>query len=87
MFKGKVIEIDRPRGFGFIETDEGAKIFFHQRWLRKIRFRDLNIGDEVVFAVNHGPRGLRAHNLQLAADIDDMVQVSRGDELFKEQFD
>ncbi|SYZ72569.1 Cold shock protein CspB (modular protein) [Candidatus Zixiibacteriota bacterium] len=87
MFRGKVIEIDRPRGFGFIKTDSGEKIFFHQRWLRKIRFRELQIGDEVIFTINQGPRGPRAHNLRLAADAEEIVQVSRGDELFKEQFD
>lgn len=63
MIKGKIVVIERSKGYGFIEADDGSEIFFHQRWLRKIKFRELNIGDEVVFAVHTGPRGLRAYNL------------------------
>ena len=85
MFKGKIKSIERSKGFGFIETDEGEKVFFHQRWLRKIKFRDLNEGDEVVFSANMGPRGLRAYHLNLAGNEEgEQVRVTRADELFKD---
>jgi CspA family cold shock protein len=66
MQKGVIVSINRSRGYGFIESDHGAKIFFHQRWLRDIRFRDLSIGDMVVFNIDQGPRGPRAQNMNLA---------------------
>jgi CspA family cold shock protein len=85
MYKGKVISIDRPSGFGFIETDEGQKVFFHQRWLRKVKFRDLKLGDEMIFAINFGPRGPRAFNMMPASEEESLTSVSAGDALFKEE--
>lgn len=85
MFKGKIKSIERSKGFGFIETDEGDKVFFHQRWLRKTKFRDLNEGDDVVFSANMGPRGLRAYHLSLAGDEEgEPVRITRANELFKD---
>lgn len=83
MIKGRIITIVRSHGFGFIETEEGEKVFFHQRWLRKVKFKDLNEGDEVMFLVNRGPRGPRAFSLNLVTDEDILETVDRGDELFK----
>ncbi len=85
MDKGKIKSIDRSKGFGFIETDDGDKIFFHQRWLRKIKFRDLSEGAEVVFSVNNGPRGPRAYHLCLAGlDDEESARVRRVEDLFKD---
>ena len=61
MNKGTISSIDRSKGYGFIESDDGIRVFFHQRWLKKIKFKDLNEGDEVVFLINHGPRGIRVN--------------------------
>lgn len=69
MCKGKIIEIERSKGYGFIESENGERVFFHQRWLKKIRFRDLTVGDEVAFSVNQGPRGPRAFNMMLPEDM------------------
>jgi len=69
MCKGKIVEIERSKGYGFIESDNGERIFFHQRWLKRIRFRDLKVGDEVAFTINQGPRGPRASNLIYPEDI------------------
>ncbi len=71
MTKGRIVVIERPKGYGFIEAEDGSEVFFHQRWLRKVKFRDLNVGDEVVFAVHQGPRGLRAHNLTPASEYEE----------------
>ncbi len=70
MYKGIISSIERSKGYGFIEAEDGERIFFHQRWLRKVRFRDLHKGDEVVFLVNMGERGPRAHHINLAANIE-----------------
>lgn len=69
MYKGKIVEINRPKGYGFIETGEGTRVFFHQRWLKKIKFSDLNIDTEIAFSVNQGPRGPRAFNILFSTDI------------------
>lgn len=86
MERGKIKTIDRPKGFGFIETDEGTKVFFHQRWLRKIKFKDLKEGDEVAFEINDGPRGPRAFNVGIASpsDREELVRVRAGDSIFKD---
>jgi len=83
MIKGKIVTIERSHGFGFVETEAGEKVFFHQRWLRKVKFRDLHEGDEVVFLVNRGPRGPRAFSINLVTNEDALETVNRGDELFK----
>jgi CspA family cold shock protein len=69
MSTGKIVEIERSKGYGFIEGANGERIFFHQRWLKKIRFRDLKPGDEVAFLINQGPRGPRAFNMIYPEDI------------------
>lgn len=85
MERGIIKSIDRSKGYGFIETESGDKIFFHQRWLRKIKFRDLSEGVEVVFSINNGPRGPRAYHLNLAGQDDaEMVRVRRVEEIFKD---
>jgi len=71
---GVIKEIVRDKGYGFIEAVDGRMVFFHQRWLKKLRFRNLNIGDEMAFLINDGPRGLRAFNLRLASDEDEIVR-------------
>lgn len=63
MCLGKIVEIVKSKGYGFIETADGERVFFHQRWLKKLKFRDLEVGIEVAFTINMGPRGARAHNM------------------------
>jgi CspA family cold shock protein len=85
MYKGKIKSIDRENGFGFIEAEDGQRVFFHQRWLRKTKFRDLNQGDEVVFDIDQGPRGPRAFHMMLASDAGrEEVRVRAVDTLFKD---
>jgi CspA family cold shock protein len=85
MLRGKIKTIDRARGFGFIAGDDGARVFFHQRWLKKIKFRDLNEGDEVIFEVNQGPRGPRAFNIALASSEENVLAETRNKNgLFKD---
>nr|MBN2277457.1 cold shock domain-containing protein [candidate division Zixibacteria bacterium] len=83
MDRGKIVSIERSKGYGFIEMEDGEKVFFHQRWLRKIKFRQLNEGDEVVFTINIGPRGPRAFHLNLADQEIQEIKTKRIAELFK----
>lgn len=63
MYQGIIVSIVRTHGYGFIENDVYDRVFFHQRWLRGVRFCDLKEGDTVSFDINTGPRGPRAFNL------------------------
>ncbi|UCD17515.1 MAG: cold shock domain-containing protein [Candidatus Zixiibacteriota bacterium] len=84
MANGFITEIDRPKGYGFIEAEDGSRVFFHQRWLRNVRFKNLSIGDEVVFSVNPGPRGPRAYNLVLASEQESASRMRPVEMLFKD---
>ncbi|RKX21205.1 MAG: hypothetical protein DRP51_04645, partial [Candidatus Zixiibacteriota bacterium] len=75
MYKGKIISIERSKGYGFIQSEVYDKLFFHQRWLRKVKFRDLEVGSEVTFGVNQGPRGPRAFNICLAGQNENAVKA------------
>lgn len=83
MIQGTIIEIVRDKGYGFVETEDGRKIFFHQRWLKYIKFRELRVGQVVVFDINQGPRGFRAHNLIKAEDKDQFIKSRPIESLFK----
>jgi cold shock CspA family protein len=65
MYHGIIASIIRTHGYGFIEHDVYDRVFFHQRLLRGVRFRDLKKGDTVNFDINFGPRVPRAFNLAL----------------------
>ncbi len=84
MQKGKIKSIERASGYGFITSDEGVQVFFHQRWLRNVKFSELKEGDEVVFEVNQGPRGLRAHRMTLAGAEKKPDKIRPVDRLFKD---
>jgi len=68
MAKGVVVRVERMHGFGFIQTQDGTEAFFHQRWLRAIRFRDVRIGSIVEFDLERGYRGFKAINLRFAEE-------------------
>jgi cold shock CspA family protein len=84
MTTGKVVEIVKSKGYGCIETDLGEKMFCHQRWLKKVRFKDLCVGSEVAFSINQGPRGPRAYNIILSSDLPQPKTVRIAELLFKE---
>jgi len=83
MTQGTIVEIVREKGYGFIEAENGRKIFFHQRWLKHVKFRDLRVGQAVIFDINEGPRGCRAHNLMRAEDKELFIKPRPIEALFK----
>ena len=64
MASGKVKWFDNKRGFGFIAQDSGQDVFVHHTSILGQGFKTLNEGDEVVFDVVPGDRGLKAQNVQ-----------------------
>ena len=63
MKKGKVKFFNNSKGFGFIQDSEtGQDIFVHVSGLKD----DIREGDEVIFDVTEGKKGLNAVNVRLA---------------------
>jgi len=63
MKKGKVKFFNQSKGFGFInDSATGQDIFVHVTGLTQ----EIREGDEVVFEVTQGKKGLNAVNVKLA---------------------
>ncbi|MCK4657271.1 MAG: cold shock domain-containing protein [candidate division Zixibacteria bacterium] len=76
MAKGVVVRIERDHGYGFIQMEDGSEVFFHQRWLRGIKFRGIRIGTILEFELERGYRGLKAISIELATDDEDEEEDS-----------
>ena len=65
--RGTVKWFNDAKGFGFIEHDTGADVFVHYSVIESEGFKTLKDGEEVVYELKQGPKGLHA------------VRVSRAD--------
>ena len=63
--KGKIKRLAREQGFGFITTENGKEVFFHRSALAGKDFDALEEGTSVEFAVETGPKGLRARSVRI----------------------
>jgi cold shock protein len=64
MMQGTIHSIRTERGFGFIRDTEGAEVFFHRSALTPPEgFATLEVGMQVEFEPEAGPKGLRAAKL------------------------
>jgi CspA family cold shock protein len=63
MTEGKVKWYDKKEGYGFILSDSRGDIFVHYTDFSDSSLRSLNDGDEVVFEIAPGEKGLRAQNV------------------------
>jgi len=63
MPKGKVKWFDSRKGFGFIESEEGADVFVHYTDIQDEGYRSLDEGQEVEFQIKKGPKGEQATNV------------------------
>jgi CspA family cold shock protein len=58
--QGTIQTIHAARGFGFLRDTEGAEVFFHRSALTPPeRFATLEVGMQVEFEPETGPKGLR----------------------------
>jgi len=64
MITGIIDELRLERGYGFINTDDHKRIFFHASQLERIRIDQLKEGDEMEFEVREGQRGLEAYKVR-----------------------
>jgi len=61
---GTVKFFNATKGYGFITSDGGEEIFFHQSNVKETGFRDmLRQGDIVTFEIKNGQKGKRAVNI------------------------
>ena len=51
------------KGFGFIEQEDGADVFFYHSAINADSSKSLNEGDRVSFDIRQGPKGPAAANV------------------------
>ena len=62
---GKVKWFNGKKGYGFIEREDKEKdVFVHASAVRDAGLRFLNVGDELQFEIEDGPKGPSAVKLQ-----------------------
>jgi CspA family cold shock protein len=64
MQTGKIRQMSRYRGFGFIRSDTGGNVFFHHTGVTGMTFELLKEGQRVKFNVGLSPRGFYAHDVE-----------------------
>jgi CspA family cold shock protein len=67
MATGTVKKLVRERGFGFIQGQDGAEIFFHRSAIQGEGFDTLAEGQAVEFDIERGDKGSRAANMKVSA--------------------
>ncbi len=63
MQKGKVKWFNAEKGFGFIESENGADVFVHFSAIAMDGYKTLEEGAEVEFEVVEGAKGPQAANV------------------------
>jgi CspA family cold shock protein len=64
MQTGKIQQMSRYRGFGFIRSDTGGNVFFHHTDVTGMTFELLKEGQRVKFNVGLSPRGFHARDVE-----------------------
>lgn len=68
MQRGQIKKLVTDRGFGFIQPEEGADVFFHHASVEGGVFDDLQVGQSVEFETSSGGdsgKGPRAERVRL----------------------
>jgi CspA family cold shock protein len=68
MSTGTIRRLVKERGFGFIKSNGGHELFFHQSQLRNSAFDLLKEGQNIVFKVGLATKGFEAMDIQLLDD-------------------
>ena len=64
MASGTVKWFNDTKGFGFIQSDDGADVFVHQTAIQAEGHRTLNEGQRVEFDLVSGEKGPKAENVR-----------------------
>ena len=62
---GRIIEMNKDKGYGKIETNDGRSIYFHKNSVLNENFKILEIGTEVNFVEEQGDEGPQASTVKL----------------------
>jgi CspA family cold shock protein len=65
MAKGKIKNLIKDRGYGFIEAEDGEEIFFHRTGVEGEEFESLQEGKAVEYETESSPKGPRAVNVKV----------------------
>lgn len=65
--EGKVKWFNDKKGYGFILGSEGSDVFVHHTAIQMEGFRTLREGDDVVYDLIDGNKGLQAVNVTRTA--------------------
>lgn len=65
--KGVVKWFNDAKGFGFIEHPSGKDVFVHYSAIEADGFKTLKDGEEVLYEIKEGPKGLHALRVQRSA--------------------
>jgi cold shock protein len=57
MAKGTIKKLIGDKGYGFIQTEEGKDLFFHQSQLQGVDYSSLKEGQEVEYEAGTGRSG------------------------------
>jgi len=60
---GTVKWFSDPKGYGFIQREDGPDVFVHFSSILGEGFKTLQQGEPVQFEVSQGPKGLQARNV------------------------
>lgn len=60
-----VAEINPVDGFGFLQTSDGRRVYFHRNSVQNGGFQHLDIDSEVAFREEHGEKGPQASLVKL----------------------
>lgn len=67
MATGKVKWFNNAKGYGFILADEGnSDLFAHYSSIEMDGYKTLKAGQDVLFEITDGPKGLQATNIRAA---------------------
>ena len=68
MAVGKIKRVIESRGYGFIQPGQGGEdVWFHLSVVKgDVKFEQLQVGMEVEYQSQKGPRGLQATSVQVA---------------------
>jgi CspA family cold shock protein len=76
MVEGKVKWFNPKKGYGFLATADGRDVFVHYSSITAEGFKTLDEGDDVLFDVVEGEKGLRATNVVRKAPSEEEAQIS-----------